>query len=298
MKGKNRNFFSLVDDETRDKELKISPLVLRNRKTFGKRMASIRRRRQRERIREREETRKFRLMLKGKYENLRVLYGWRKKKSELYDKTGDVSVFFPKRKDYLEDGQLYRMDVPPRWYNQNNEWLLSFEEYEQAWEELEEVMGFSHKDRGLGKDDSEYTWKPHALVGRRSYGSLKMGRKDRALPFQKDNLEFYIPLNKKEREEMRREAEELYGGFLVWFGPKGAYVVNEACEESLPELVKSKVCPSSPIPSTIRVNRQWGEELLGGNIYENIPVEGELFMYGDRLVVYRCSGSSNVGGEG
>lgn len=171
-------FLSTLPKDLQQKDLRKTPKQLLAKANWHKN------RERKKRIRE-ARSKKFRAwekQIEGRWFYLRKLYRWRLKKAE----------------QYLAEQKLNVSLKIPRWARQNNEFLLSLEDWLAAWNLLEKTYGLSLKDRGLGRNDEGKGVGRFPSKNRKNFNSLKFGRIDVKQPFQKGNIMFYFPIRKDE----------------------------------------------------------------------------------------------------
>ena len=261
MKDIKLPFTSSVSSEKQAKELSLTPSHVVQRQRLGRMGATWRRRKKRKREQYRQWILKtgYKQWLEGKYYYLRKVYNQRAR----YQRDG-----LPPR--YQEGGS--EAGVIPRWWESNNVFLLSFEEFKMCWDELNAITGLSHKDRGLGRKETKKFW------SRNIYGDLKFGRRDRERPFERGNIEIYAPVKNSEIDEYVK-----YG----YDTPKGRWRVEALGRSPAGYRAKRK-----GMAGGVRDMDSQSDTGASGGILameEAVPLRGDtLVIQEGRLIIYRC----------
>lgn len=250
-------FTSTIPKEKQHKQLTLSPKEVVRREKLGKLTWVRRRRAQRRRATGQAYRAEFYKYIQGKYVYLRKVYNQRKR----YQKEG-----LPPR--YQEGGS--EAGVIPRWWNSNNEFNLTLDEFEECWTAFERIVGLTYRDRGLGRKSSRKD------KSRNDYGDLKFGRRDRAKPFQRGNIEIYIPVKKVERERLVA---------LGYESPKGHFIVKDSGRPHMPYKPLSYIpVEDMAVENATRASRA----IVDMDVDTPVPMDGgALVVDRERLIVFR-----------
>lgn len=187
-------FISILPKDRQAKDLRKSPKQLLAVANWHKN----RERKRRVREARNKRFRAWEKQIEGRWYYLRKLYRWRFRQAEQH---------ICKQ----EEDNTYKA---PKWARQNNEFLLSLEDWLAAWSLLEKTYGLSLKDRGLGRNDEKKGVGKYPSRFRNNFNSLKFGRVDVKQPFQKGNIMFYFPIRKSEIEFWQAEGVSTAFGLI------------------------------------------------------------------------------------
>jgi hypothetical protein len=200
-------FHTPIPLEKQQKELSLTPALLVHRSKLQKNNKKYRERKKKHREKWKQSRNEYYATLEGKYYELRKLYRTRLRLTNAH------------KEAEKQAGERLPIPLNKRWMRCNNQFMLSLEEFLECWEGVEHAFGLKYTDRGLGLKDGKRWW------SRKSYGDLKFGRADSSKPFMKGNIEIYIPVSKKNKQELLDQG---------WYSPSGYWKVTSVESKKKP----------------------------------------------------------------